>query len=231
MFRSFIKNGKERKDAQPWSIHHFGYMKKLNCSPNSTYSFAVFEKEKLYQMYRIGNSLISFSSNLLVFCEQKWERAISSGKSVNRSCCSIVMSDLSELLTVALLSWATWPNHSWLLFYKKRWEQIAQVAFFKRANEEGRWERFALELKRGKTVKTYKKYNIFEWITCFFASNLLKSWANHSHCSFLKSDESKSLMLLFCKEWHRFGNSRITFLGESLVFCAKWANERLAKKN
>ena len=46
----------------------------------------------------LGIRSSDFSSDLLVFCEQKSERAIRLWKGVNPSCCSFVKSDRSELL-------------------------------------------------------------------------------------------------------------------------------------
>ena len=96
----------------------------------------------------------------------------------SRSSC--VMSDLSKSLTVALLSWAAWANHSRLLFCKDRWEQIAQDALQKRTNEwrameanhssrslkKRKWRKSdksnsLLGIKRGKTVKKHMKNTKF----------------------------------------------------------------------
>ena len=45
--------------------------------------------------------------------------------------CSFVMSDLSDLLTVALLTWVTWANHSQSLIWFERSEQMSEWAMSK----------------------------------------------------------------------------------------------------
>ena len=52
---------------------------------------------------RVGNSLFSFLSETLVFCERKSKSVIRSFFWVNRSGCSEQKNDMSKLLTVALL--------------------------------------------------------------------------------------------------------------------------------
>ena len=63
---------------------------------------------------RVGNSLIGFSSDVLVFCERKSNLLVKKSESLQFLFCqeqpeptahdrSFVMNDLSELLTVALL--------------------------------------------------------------------------------------------------------------------------------
>ena len=64
-----------------------------------------------------------------------------------------------------------------------------------------RWERFALRHKKGEKLSKHMKKTNFRANHLFFARDLLESLSNHSHCSFLKSDKSDSLTLLFCKEW------------------------------
>ena len=51
---------------------------------------------------RVGNLLFGFSSELLVFCMQKIKIAIRSWKRLNRSRRSLVKSNRSKLLMVAL---------------------------------------------------------------------------------------------------------------------------------
>ena len=84
-----------------------------------------------------------------------------------------------------------------------------------------------LGIKRGKT-KTYKNMN-FSWNRSFFASDLLESRASHSHQSFLKSDESNSLMFLFCKEWReQIAQGRfLKWVILSKRAKSKWAKERI----
>ena len=62
---------------------------------------------------RVGNLLISFSSDSLVFCERK--------------------SDIHEkewIAPVVLLYWATWANRSWLLFCYEQPKRITHGHFF-----------------------------------------------------------------------------------------------------
>ena len=55
-------------------------------------------------------------SKSLIFCEWRSEWAIRSKKRAIRS---FIMSDLSESLTVAHLSWAIWANHSQSLIWSE----------------------------------------------------------------------------------------------------------------
>ena len=75
-------------------------------------------------------------------------------------------------------------------------------------------------IKKGENCQKHTKNTIFFNESLIFLSNLLKSRANHSHHSFLKSDKSDSLLLLFCKELH------VWILWRSL-FC-KERQERMA---
>ena len=120
---------------------------------------------------RVGNSLIDF---LFVFCEWKSESVIHSFLS-RSNFGSFLKSDVSESLTVALLWWATWANCSSHSFVKCDGSGLLKSLFKKEQMSEEQREPFALWHKKG------------------------ESRANHSHCSFLKSDES---YLLFCKEQH-----------------------------
>ena len=131
---------------------------------------------------RVGNSLISFSRYLFVFCEQKSKRAIHLRKRANRSRCSFVMSDLSQSLTVALLLWATWVNHSRLLFCKERGSESLK-SLFKIKKSEWAWQ-------MGKLSKHTKNRFFFERIARFLPV----------FCSIT----SKSLTSLFCKEWREW---------------------------
>ena len=49
---------------------------------------------------------------------------------------SFVMSDLSDLLTVAPLSWAIWANHSQSLIWFEQSEQMSELAMSKLANSQ-----------------------------------------------------------------------------------------------
>ena len=64
-------------------------------------------------------------SKLLVFCEWKSKWVICSKK---RAICSFIMSDLSESLTVAHLSWAIWANRTQLLIWSEGSEQMSKWA-------------------------------------------------------------------------------------------------------
>ena len=111
---------------------------------------------------------------LFVFCEWKSESVIHSFLS-RSNFGSFLKSDVSESLTVALLWWATWANCSSHSFVKCDGSGLLKSLFKKEQMSEEQREPFALWHKKG------------------------ESRANHSHCSFLKSDES---YLLFCKEQH-----------------------------
>ena len=83
-----------------------------------------------------------FLSKSLIFCEQKSEWEIRSEKKMSHSLiyhewperiangCSFVMSDLSDLLTVAHLTWATWAIGSQSLTCPEQSEQIAHSRSF-----------------------------------------------------------------------------------------------------
>ena len=62
--------------------------------------------KKLQKTYKI------FLSESLIFCEQKRKWAICSKKLSNSLICSFVLSFLSESLTFAHMSWATWVIRS-----------------------------------------------------------------------------------------------------------------------
>ena len=74
-------------------------------------------------VYRVGNLLTGFKSKSLVFWEKMSKWAIHSKKMSDSlifgerperflHSCSFLVSDLSDLLTVAHFWWATWVNHS-----------------------------------------------------------------------------------------------------------------------
>ena len=98
------------------------------------------------------------------------ERAIRSRKRGNCSCRSFVMSDLSKLLTVALLSWVTSVNRSLFLFLKK-------------PMSEQRRELFALgHKKEEKLSKTDKKSHHsshnYSWKWTILSERAKSEWAN-----------------------------------------------------
>ena len=88
---------------------------------------------------RVGNSLIRFRSELLIFCK-KWANNVwmSDLQKKNKRFAhsliygerpepkrSFLVSDLSDSLTFAHLSWATWGNCSRLLFWHEQPVQFA----------------------------------------------------------------------------------------------------------
>ena len=86
-------------------------------------------------------------SDTLVFCERKSDLLIKK----NELLPSIFCHEQPE--RIALLSWATWANRSWLLFFKEKRYQIAQVA---------QWG------KESKNCQKHTKNMNFEQIACFF---------------------------------------------------------------
>ena len=116
-----------------------------------------------------------------------WKRA-------HCSLCFFVMSDLIELLQVALL--------------KEQRERFAQGHSFvksdKRESLPTLFKEERLGIKKGKTnekfVKNIWKYNFIQANCLFFESDSLESRANHWHCSFLKKSRVICSLLLFCKE-------------------------------
>ena len=142
-------------------------------------------------IFRVGNTLMGFLSDLLVFCERKSDVFVKKRGSL--------------------------PS----LFCHERPNQIAHGRFKKKskwAKSDGRDS--LLGIKRWKTVKNIQKYEFFS-ASLVFGSNSLESQANHSHSSFLKSAESDLLTLLFCKErceWIAHGHSFVkSDMSESLT--------------
>ena len=143
---------------------------------------------------RVGNSLIGFSSESLVFCEQKSERVIHFKKRENRSQ-SLFCKEGGEQFALGRSFLKSNESKSLPSLFKKEWLSTEW------------WEGLALGHKKagklGKTVKDIIK-------TCFWEHIALKKrviWLNHSQSlfgkerreqyahghSFLKSDASKSL--------------------------------------
>ena len=119
---------------------------------------------------------LSFTSNLLIFCERKSDLLVKK-------------SELLPLLFCLQQPEQITHSHS---FVKRYMSKLLKTLFKKERMSQERWERFALWPINGeKLSKMYKQF--FE---------RFKSRANHSHCSFLKSDKSDSLTLLFCNERH-----------------------------
>ena len=152
-------------------------------------------------MRRVGNSLLVFLSKAQVFWERK---SIIAVRSFFKANCSFAL----------------------LLFCKEWQEQIAQVGLYKRAQEQSDGGDWLLGIWMGKTVKNIKNTN-FLGIACFYASDLLKSQANHSHGSFLKSYKTDLLMMLFCLEpweWFAYGCS-LKWATLSKRVKSEWAKE------
>ena len=124
------------------------------------------------------------------------------------------------LLKIAIFKAQPWAIHScalkkratvsklFLLLYSKEWlEPIALVALQNRATRAiHSW--FALSFK--KTSSSLKKMYCFTLFLTDLSllSPILCLRANHSRCSFLKSDGSKSLQAIFYKEWLWANHSR-----------------------
>ena len=138
---------------------------------------------------RVGNLLIGFSSDSLVFCEQKSNSLVKKSESLLSLFChkrweqivhsfSFVKSDGSYSLTVALLSRAMRVNSSHRSLKKSNW-----------AKRDG--SNLLLGIKRGNIVKNCQKLNkkiyiIFFWSKLLvFESDLLESQTNHSPNFFL----------------------------------------------
>ena len=115
----------------------------------------------MWAIYSVGNSIIGFSSETLVFCERKSDLLVKK----RLSCCSFVMSGLIESFTVALLYRATEAICSWAYKRGKCQKHIKNTHF---------------------SINLLVFCKRFARIT----SNSQESRANHSHRSVLKSDES-----------------------------------------
>ena len=99
-----------------------------------SFSFCLHKKDQrkkgkafwYWELVRAVNSLIGFLSESLFFCKKmRW--AIRSKKQAIHS---FLVSDLSDSLTVAHLSWATWAICSQSLICLQRSEQIAHSLSF-----------------------------------------------------------------------------------------------------
>ena len=121
---------------------------------------------------RVGNSLIGFLSDSLIFCEQKSDSLMKKSESPLSLFCheqperiphgrSFVKSDRSESLTVALLFWAIWVIRS-------------------RSLSKEQWELFALWHKKGKNCPYRRKIRFFQ----IFSSESLVFKSNKSDSLF-----------------------------------------------
>ena len=97
----------------------------------------------------------------------------------NSSRSTFVMDDLSKLLTVALLSWATWADHSQLLFCKKTNRSELLMWLFKN-------ERFARQIRIFVGFRQFSPISCQEQIppVALYSFTLLRSdLVIHSCCS------------------------------------------------
>ena len=85
--------------------------------------------------------------------------------------------------------WPEWFSHS-RSFVKSNWSELLKSFFKKEQMSEEQWEWFTLGHKKGKNCQNMRKIQIFQANRSLFASNLLESWANHWHRSFVKSNMS-----------------------------------------
>ena len=120
---------------------------------------------------------------------------------------------LSELLTVALLLWATWANRSSCSFVKSYGSESLKFLFKKDRMSEEQWEWFALGHKKGENCQyPTKNMNFFQQFTCF--------------CERFTQITIESLTLLFFKEQITYGCS---FVKSDVSDWAKreWAKEQI----
>ena len=82
--------------------------------------------KKLLKTYIKYDFIQKNLSELLLFLFE-W---MNNSHTKNWAICCFIMSNLSESLTVTLLSWATWAIHSWLLFCHEWPEQFAHSRSF-----------------------------------------------------------------------------------------------------
>ena len=83
-----------------------------------------------YENIQTKNILVKFcwANNLFLWAKEQMSDLLK--KKSNLLICSFIMIDLSKLLTVAHLSWATWAIHSQLLFWHEWPEQFAHSCSF-----------------------------------------------------------------------------------------------------
>ena len=123
--------------------------------------------------FRVGNSLISFLSDSLIFCKRKSDSLVKTSKLLPLLLCRERHEQIAH-------------GHS---FVKSDGSKSLKSLFKKERMSKEQQELFALGHKRGKTVKNIRKIRIFLGIRSFIASDLLvESRANHSNGSFLKSE-------------------------------------------
>ena len=134
---------------------------------------------------RVGNLFIDFSSKSLVFVI-KWAK-------VQFAIFFLVNQ------TFALFQRATWTNRSRSLFYRQVRDRIRSSGSLQKSI----WVKsdvndLLLGIKIGK--KTYEKYEFLSE-SLFLASNSLELQVNHSHRSFLKSNESSPICSFVRAKW------------------------------
>ena len=140
---------------------------------------------------RVGNLLIGFSIDLLVFLWAKEQFAC----------------EKERITAVALLSWATWVNHSRSLFCSERPEQFAHSCSFVQSDLSDS----LFGIKRGENCKKHTKNRIFLQIFTSkslvferFAQVALLSWATWAYRSgslFNLSDFERKSKLANSQPW------------------------------
>ena len=128
---------------------------------------------------RVGNSLIGFSSESLIFYKQKIDSLVKKS------------------------------NRSWSLFSKEWLERFTHsCSFIKSDGSNPLPSGYKKQEMQWKTVKNVKKTWFFFNKSLSFESNLLESQANHWHPSFLKKSRAICSQSLFSKErWEPFPHS------------------------
>ena len=115
--------------------------------------------------------------------------------------CSFLVSDLSNLLTIAHAFWATWAKP----------EQFAHFA-------QKEWANLMLFLKKtAKKLEKLQKYDFLEWIAHFL-------WANEKISDLLKKTERFAHLLICPKRPEWIAHIRSFDLSN----LSEWANERWA---
>ena len=108
--------------------------------------------------------------SLLIICHEQPERFTPSR--------SFDMSDLSDLLTVAHLSWAIWANHSQSLIWFEQSEQMSKFPNLLKMSDVS------------KSLRSLTK-NEQPWAICSGCSPKMSEWANSQPCSKWSKAHSK----------------------------------------
>ena len=110
---------------QPERFTHISLNKEGNCQ------FILENLQKNFiKMYKKYDFIQICWVNRLFFVSKRVNEQFAHKKPSDLLICSFMMSDLSESLTVALLSWVTWAICSWSLFCHERLEQFAHSCSF-----------------------------------------------------------------------------------------------------